>query len=213
MIVMNTREMEIFLARMAREFNASREQIEKAKISALKDVRKGMFNAGLKLVREHFALKDPKGRYTRSVTLSNPTTGKPYLEFRAKGRVSLHLSDFKTTGKKPRAFSVQVLKSGPKTLFEKIAEHNGGLRTYKSFMMAGKHSGKQMLVSRDPERSYAARPGAEGLRVFFGPGIIPFLAKDENRQYLLESTFERFQKRFEHNLESLMKGRWAKRKK
>lgn len=201
----NRAEMERFLADMANAFNASVEQIERAKVTALNAVSAGMYKAGRDLVVGRYALKKPNERYKKSVFLLKANKSRQYLVFRAEGRVALPLSEFKTRFSKRRGVSVQVLKDGAMTPLQKIMESNGHKRVYKAFLMPGANSGKELVASRDPGLPMV--DGREAVRALYGPGLVPFLGKDENKDFLLESTFERFKARFVHDLESILAGR------
>lgn len=207
-----TVDVDKFFAQMQVLYGASYEQVNKAMVSALNTVSKGFYNHGLKLVARHFAIPDVEYRYGRSVTLIKAAKNNPQLRYRAEGRTSLHLTDFDVQWEKggKEAASVQILRKGKRHVFQKPQASEGGMRTYKAFVMPNKKSGKMLFTMRDPGTSYVDERGyvGEGLKVFFGPGIVPFLKKQENQQAMYDRVSERFFKRFERNVNALMKGYW-----
>jgi hypothetical protein len=84
-----------------------------------------------------------------------------------------------------------VLQDGKLTPLQKASLHNG--RVYKAFPIKGRGSGKELVASR-------FLPGGREVKVFYGPGIVPMLGKEEHRNAVMEAAVEKFKTRFEHHL-------------
>ncbi|MDL2210470.1 hypothetical protein LJC26_06675 [Desulfovibrio sp. OttesenSCG-928-O18] len=192
-ININSKEIAAFMRGLAKSLGATPDDINRATVLALNDALPVMKRTGLEIVTSRYALKRASHYYNRSVKTVRASKRRPYIILRARGRGSLPLSNFMIRNAKKAGISAQVLQEGSLTPLQKIALHNG--RVYKSFKIKGKGSGKELIASRIPGSGKR-----EKIKVFYGPGIVPFLSREENRTEIMDASVERFKKRFEHHL-------------
>lgn len=236
----NRAEMQEFIDGIAATLQATPDEVRRATVFSLNEVETAMFNTGFSLVKKHYALKDDvtKKSYRRTVRMVRASYYRPYLIFRAQSRHSaLPLGDFSTTTGKRKGVSAKALRGNKvKPLHKVMTAGDGQTKIYKSFWIAGKHSGKKLVATRDPSKTYTTKAAqrtkveqtktmgkrtytymekprtVEGLRVLPGPQIINYLREGEARDIVLSSTFERFQKRFAKNLKWYIRQRKNKGK-
>lgn len=192
----NRREILRFMGEMRHEFNALPSQMRTAEVMALNESVGVMRQAGLDLAGQEYALKSLSSRFKSTVTMVRASKSRPYIIFRANGRESISLGDFRTGFGKRKGASVQVLLEGQKKPL--IKEEDG--KVYKGFRIKGRNSGKVLIATRTPE---VGPDGREKIKVLYGPGLVPFFRKPRNRVLIANAAMSRFQKRFRHNIAHL----------
>lgn len=193
-ININSGEIAKFISDMGRRLEAAPMDINRAKVLALNDSIPVMKKTGLGLITRRYTLKRPSHQYNKCIKTIRASKQRPYVTFKAQGRGAIPLSEFMIRNAKKAGISAQVLQEGSLAPLQMLSLYNGG-RVYKSFKIKGRGSNKELIASRVPGTGRR-----EKVKVFYGPGFVPFLSKEENKTEIMNAAIERFKKRFEHHL-------------